>query len=96
MANEKSNPVVEEAKPVAPVVPAPQMGTHAISVEPIIVPAFVKQHNKGFSSEQHYALKEEITYPQMHEKGLAPLVRVRGVTAETLNELGIEVPKVQE
>ena len=94
MANEKSTPVVLDEKPANPVKAPVQMGTRVVS-DPVLieVPTVVKQHNKGFDMTPHYQIQEEITYPQMAEKGLAPLIRNRAVTAEKLNELGVEPPK---
>jgi hypothetical protein len=66
-----------------------EMGSKVLSVEKIDVPAYVTANVKGFDKAQHYKVVDEVRYPQMGDR--EPLVRTRGVTIETLNQLGIEV-----
>ena len=43
--------------------------------------------------EPFYFVRDEVTFPQLQEKGLAPLKRERGISKTNAERAGIELPK---
>lgn len=77
MADEKSEKNVT-SKPQAPAAP---------SVERLTPP-----HGRRLP-EPFYLVRDEVTYPQLQEKGHASLKRERGISKTNAERAGIELPQ---